>query len=229
MAQHARPVRGLQELRVRGQPVHHRVPVLRQPAAQARPEARRDGARRRGAPQARASAARRRSPRLRRGEIPGIRADVTARPYATIVLVVARAVRLPAAGARRRSRSRRRASTGRQAATGGGRSPRRSSTTTPATRSPRSARSALFGWLLERRHGPARRRRAVRAVRHGVGGIARRRRGRLATPSALGATARALGAAVRLGGARPAGSQRAATRYEGDLLGDGGLRGRDRC
>ena len=36
----SRPVRGLQELRVRGEPVHHRVPVLRQPAAQARAEAR---------------------------------------------------------------------------------------------------------------------------------------------------------------------------------------------
>ena len=32
------PVRDLQELRVGGEPVHHRVPVLRQPAAQARSE-----------------------------------------------------------------------------------------------------------------------------------------------------------------------------------------------
>ncbi len=67
------PVRGLQELRIRGQPVHHRVPVLRQPAAQAGAEARpRRSARRSAKP--------RRTPapllgRLRRGEIPGIRAD----------------------------------------------------------------------------------------------------------------------------------------------------------
>ena len=47
----ARPVRGLQELRIRGQPVHHRVPVLRQPAAQARAE---DRAPRRRGPSARA-------------------------------------------------------------------------------------------------------------------------------------------------------------------------------
>ena len=35
-----RPLRRLQELRVGGEPVHHGVPVLRQPAAQARAEAR---------------------------------------------------------------------------------------------------------------------------------------------------------------------------------------------
>ena len=55
------PVRDLQELRVRGKPVHHRVPVLRQPAAQAGSEARSRRARRREAPRKR----RRRRPRCR--------------------------------------------------------------------------------------------------------------------------------------------------------------------
>ena len=61
------------------------MPVLRQPAAQARAQARPRPARRRaqGAPSAR----RRCSPRLKRDEIPGIRGDT--RPYATIALVVA--------------------------------------------------------------------------------------------------------------------------------------------
>ena len=49
----AGPLRRLQELRVRGLPVRHRVPVLRPAGAQARPEA---GARRRGRRRARQAA-----------------------------------------------------------------------------------------------------------------------------------------------------------------------------
>ncbi len=73
----ARPLRRLQELRVRGQPVRHGVPVLRPAGAQARPQAR---ARRRGrraarqaAPPAAPLAA---APRGDRGDRPRDPADV---------------------------------------------------------------------------------------------------------------------------------------------------------
>ena len=62
------PVRHLQELRVRGEPVHHRVPVLRQPAAQARAEAR---PRRAGRGERRRRPPTPSLPRLRRARSPG--------------------------------------------------------------------------------------------------------------------------------------------------------------
>ena len=76
-----RPLRRLQELRLRGQPVHHRVPVLRHAAAQARAEDRARRARSPSRPAASATRARR-MPRLRalgrlRPEIPGIRGRST--------------------------------------------------------------------------------------------------------------------------------------------------------
>ena len=90
-------------------------------------------------------------PRLRPGEIPGIRAD--RRPYGTIA---ARA-RVGAGHARRARRAWSTRSTSRYGAASttspGARSPRCSSTARPATRSSTLGAVALFGWLLERRHG----------------------------------------------------------------------------
>ena len=196
-------VRRLQELRLGGQPVHHRVPVLRQAAAQARAEAR---ARRHGrrAPQRRAAdaarcrrAAPRRDPRHPRRHA-AVRDD-RARARA--------ARRLRCCGARglgrpRRPRARRQARDALVARC----SRRCSSTTTPATSSSRWRRSRLFGWLLERRHGPI-------AVLAPVPGRRRRRacaRDGGGRPGAgrAGRQRRRAGPAVRLGDPRPAGAAR---------------------
>ena len=83
VSESAGPLRRLQELRVRGQPVRHRVPVLRPAGAQAGAEAR---ARGRGRGPARKQRRRPRLSRLRPDEIEGIAPDT--RPVATIGLIV---------------------------------------------------------------------------------------------------------------------------------------------
>ena len=89
-------------------------------------------------------------PRLRPGEIPGIRAD--RRAWATWLIVLAPAARHGRAQVRavqlRQLRATAPAST-----TRGARSRRCSPTRTRATSSPCVGAIALFGWLLERRHG----------------------------------------------------------------------------
>ena len=112
-------------------------------------------------------------PRLRPGEIPGIRAD--RRPWAVVG-----ARRRVAAGHRRAqvgpARLRRLRVLGRASRTRGARSRRSSRTSRPAMRRSPSATIALFGWLLERRHGwwaPL-----LRVLRRGRGRRVRRRRGR---------------------------------------------------
>ena len=97
-----------------------------------------------------------------------------------------------------------------------------SPTATASTRSSTLLAIAIFGWLLERRHGPRRRAGAVPRGR-------RRRRARGAarstrSPIVSGANAGALALLGGLGGARPARRARAARYYEGDLLGAGGDR-----
>ena len=88
------------------------------------------------------------------------------------------------------------------AATGGGCSPRRSSTRTPATRSSALGAIGLFGWLLERRHGPS----TVLALfagrrdRRGCGD----RRGLPDSRSSLGANGAALALLCAWVGPRPA-------------------------
>ena len=82
----ARPLRRLQELRVRGQPVRHRVPVLRAAGAQARAEDRSQAGRRSPSASAAPRAKPPSLPRLRRDEIPGIAPDT--RPYATGSLII---------------------------------------------------------------------------------------------------------------------------------------------
>ena len=100
----AGPLRRLQELRVRGQPVRDRVPVLRPARAQARAEAR---ARRRGrGPAAQAAPPAHGSRGCGPEEIEGIAPDT--RPVATIVLIVAVAgghARARHRGGRRSTRS----------------------------------------------------------------------------------------------------------------------------
>ena len=81
----ARALRRLQELQLAGQPVHHRVPVLRHAAAQARAEDRARG--RRGRSRSAAAASTPSLGPLRTGEIPGIRGDELRRPVATMALV----------------------------------------------------------------------------------------------------------------------------------------------
>ena len=141
-----RPFRDLQELRIRGQPIHHGVPVLRQSAAQAGAEARSRGPRRREAQAPdRAAAADRLRPARSRASGP-------TPPYVTIGLT---------AGVRRALLWR----------TGLGANNQLEILGKPGTHWWRLftavftynntgyafvalATIALFGWLLERRHGP---------------------------------------------------------------------------
>ena len=78
------------------------------------------------------------------------------------------------------------------------------------------SRWAIFGWLLERRHGPAGRAGAVlrRGRQRGAAG-----RGRLPAAAAERRQRGRPGAARGLGGARPAGRARERSYYDGDLLG----------
>ena len=98
---------------------------------------------------------------------------------------------------------------------GGGCSPPRSPTTTPATRSSRCRTIAVYGWLLERRHGPGAGARAVPDRRR------RRGRGHAADstlPLALGANGAAL--ALLIAWAIPdLLALRAGEDIDGDLLG----------
>ena len=161
-----RSVRGVQAVRIGGQPVHHRVPVLRQPAAPARAEA---AARARRAERAARGArrARRAARALGRGRdaaraarcARGSAAGRSARPYATIALVAVSAAALWVADPRRTAScyaelvDRRSAAT----ATGGGSSRSQFAYFKGGGLYAFVALVAigLFGWLLERRHGPA--------------------------------------------------------------------------
>ena len=126
-------------------------------------------------------------PRLRSGEIPGIRADT--RPYATIALLVLAGFagcilwRTTARSTSTRSRS-----SASRAATGGGCSRRAFTYDNTGYAFAALAAIALFGWLLERRHGPL----VVLAlfVIGGVGGHGRDGRGRLIPGRRSAATAR---------------------------------------
>ena len=172
------------KLRLRGVPVHHGVPVLRHAAAQARAEAR----------ERRRAEARRSAPRER----PQLGAPAAGRDPGH--------PRRPAARTRRSCSSSRRSSS--TLVLDAGRARRsttsrcgagvddeywRSSRTLfvygarPATRSSRSAPIFLFGWLLERRHGPW----APLLVFFvgGAAGIGARRRGRRRAASRSAATA----------------------------------------
>ena len=152
--------------------------------------------------------------KLRAGEIPGMRGERTGRPWATIVARRAVAVRLPAAA--RGESGRRRRSWATPAASCGGSRRRRSSTPTPGTSSPPSARSALFGWLLERRHGPWPVLALFVVVRHG-----RRRARRGGRPAARRARRqRRRAGPARAPGRSPTSCARSRGEdYEGDLLG----------
>ena len=172
----ARSLRRLQELRVRGQPVHHRVPVLRHAAAQAGAEdrARRDAEPSRARPRGpRRSAA---APRLgrcgrarSRASAPTRRAGRTRRSRSSVAV----ALRLPARW-RRSPTARRRASSARSTASGGGSPRRRSSTTTSGTSSPRVARDRALRLAARAPPRPARRRCVLFVARR------RRRRSRVA-------------------------------------------------
>ncbi len=110
-------------------------------------------------------------PAARRARSPASAAIRRGRPYATLALVVAVAVRLPGR-CRSSATPTSRSSVARAATRWRVRHRRRSSTPTPGTQFAALLAIGIFGWRLERRHGPIARARAVRRLRR------RRRRAR---------------------------------------------------
>ena len=144
-------------------------------------------------PQARAP----RLSRFRSGEIPGIRGDAHDAALRDDRARRPLAVRLPAALPGRAGRHRR--SPGRSTASGGAWRPRPSCTASIWYELAAVTAIAVFGWLLERRHGPLVVARPLRAVRDGRH---RADRGRRSDAARDGRQRRGARAAVRVGGAR---------------------------